>query len=88
MYVGKVLNYFKKPNAAQILIESGKIKVNDDLLIIGETTGIVEMKLNEFNVNDTLAQSAKKGKEVTFKIPELVRKNDKVYLVELINQAD
>jgi len=87
VYIGKVLNYFNKPNVAQILIESGKIKVNDEIIIIGETTGVVEMKLNEFNVNDVLSQSAEKGKEVTFVTPELVRRNDKVYIVEQINQT-
>lgn len=85
VYVGKVLNYFKKPNAAHVLIESGKIELNDELLIIGETTGVVEMKLNELSVNDKPADSAEKGNEVTFISPQQVRKNDKVYLVEHIN---
>jgi putative protease len=85
VYVGKVLNYFKKPSAAHVLIESGEIKLNDELLIIGETTGVVEMKLNELSVNDEPADSARKGNEVTFVSTELIRKNDKVYLVEHTN---
>jgi putative protease len=88
VYVGKVLNFFKEPNAALVLIESGKIKVNDEILIIGETTGVLEMKLKEFNVNDALARSAEKGNEVTFVTPELVRRNDKVYIVEQFNQTN
>ena len=82
------LNYFKEPKVAQVLIESGKIKVNDEILIIGETTGVIEMKLKEFNVNDELAQAAEKGSEVTFIAPELVRRNDKVYIVEQINHTN
>jgi putative protease len=82
VYVGKVLNYFKKPNAAHVLIESGKIKLNDELLIIGETTGVIEMKINELSVNDKPADSAEKGNEVTFISTEPIRKNDKVYLLE------
>jgi len=85
VYVGKVLNYFKKPNAAHVLIESGRIELNDELLIIGETTGVVEMKLNKLSVNDKPADSASKGSEVTFISPQQVRKNDKVYLVDHIN---
>lgn len=50
VYVGKVLNYFKKPKAAHILLESGKLKLNDKILIIGETTGLVEISLNEIFV--------------------------------------
>jgi putative protease len=82
VYVGKVLNYFKKPKVAQVLIESGNIKVNNQLLITGETTGLIEMTLKEIFVDDTITNSVKKGDEVTFVTPELVRRNDKVYLVE------
>ncbi len=44
VYVGKVLNYFKKPTqAVHILLESGKVNLNDNLLIFGEKTGLVEL---------------------------------------------
>jgi putative protease len=82
VYVGKVLNYFKKPKAAHILLESGKIKLNDQILITGETTGLIEMKLKEIIVDEKPSRSAKKGEQVTFVTPELVRRNDKVYLIE------
>ena len=82
VYVGKVINYFKKLKVAQVLLETGKIKLNDQLLIIGETTGLVEMTLDELIINDKSSRSAKKGDEVTFVTPELVRRNDKVYLIE------
>ena len=79
-YLGKVLNYFQKAKVAHILIESGSLKQNDDLLIIGETTGVIEIKVNSFLSNDEKATSAEKGDEVTFVIDELVRSRDKVYL--------
>jgi putative protease len=85
VYVGKVLNYFKKPKAAHILLESGKLKLNDRILIIGETTGLVDLKLGKMIVDEKTSRSAKKGDEVTFVIPELVRRNDKVYLIEQLN---
>jgi putative protease len=85
VYVGKVLNYFKKPKAAHILLESGEIKLNDQLLVIGDTTGVVETTLEEIIFNDKPSHSAKKGDEVTFVTPELVRRNDKVYLIEQLN---
>jgi len=82
VYVGKVLNYFKKPKAAHILLESGKINLKDKLIIIGETTGTVEFTLNELTIHDKFSQTAKKGDEITLVTPELVRRNDKVYLIE------
>jgi len=79
-YLGKVLNYFQKPKVVHILIESGSLNQNDDLLIIGETTGVIENKVNSFLRNDEAATIAEKGDEVTFVIDDLVRPRDKVYL--------
>jgi len=85
VYVGKVLNYFKKAKAAHILLESGKIELKNKILIIGESTGLIEMTLEELFLNEKSKLDAKKGDEVTFVTPELVRRNDKVYLVENVN---
>jgi len=85
-YLGKVLNYFQKAKVAHILIESGSLKQNDDLFIIGETTGVVEIKVNSFLRNDEAAASAEKGDEVTFVIDELVRPRDKVYLFKEVER--
>lgn len=83
-YIGKVLNYFKEIEVAHILIESGQIKLSDEILIMGETTGVLEIKLEKMIVNDKDEQSAKRGDEITIKVPSLVRRNDRVYLIEFI----
>jgi putative protease len=85
IYVGRVLNYFRKSEVAHVLLESGVIKAGDTILIIGETTGVVEIKIDRMNVNDEEKSAAKKSDEITFRVPSLVRRNDKVYLVEKIN---
>ena len=81
-YVGKVLNYYKEIEVAHILIESGKIKIDDEILIMGETTGVLDIKLEKFSVNDIENSIANRGDEITLKVPSLVRRNDKVYLIE------
>jgi putative protease len=85
IYVGKVLNYFKRPKVAQVLLETGQIKLKDQLLITGETTGLIEVALDKLYVNEKSVKAAKKEDEVTFVTPELVRRNDKVYLIEQLN---
>ncbi len=85
VYVGKVLNYFKKPKAAHILLESGKVNLNDRIIIIGETTGLVELTFDDIIINDKSSRSAGKGDEITIITHELVRRNDKVYLIEQLN---
>lgn len=84
VYVGKVLNYFQEPQVAHILLESGEIKIEDELLIMGETSGVIELKIEKMNVNDNVSTYAKRGEEITIKVSSLVRRNDKVYLIEHI----
>jgi len=84
VYVGKVINYFKDAEIAHIILETGEIKVGDDILILGETTGVLEINLTKMNVNDNDKSSATKGDEITIKIPSIVRRNDKVYLIQQI----
>ena len=83
-YIGKVINYFQEPQVAHILLESGEIRINDDILVIGKKTGVIEFTIEKMNVNDKDESSAKRGDEITIKIPSLLRRNDKVYLIEHI----
>ena len=86
VYLGKVLNYYKKPKVAHVLIESGKVKKNDELLIIGETTGVVEFKLENMLRDDKPFDEAAKGDEITFMLNDLVRPRDKVYVLEEVER--
>ena len=83
-YVGKVLNYYKEIEVAHILMESGEIKIGDNILIMGETTGVLDIKLEKMTVNDKENSIANRGDEITLKVLSLVRRNDKVYLIEHI----
>lgn len=84
VYVGKVLNYYKQPEIVHLLIDSGSIKVGDKILIMGETTGVIETEISAMRVNEIENNQANKGDEVTLKLSSLVRRNDKVYLIEYI----
>lgn len=86
VYVGKVMNYYKQPEVAHLLIESGSIKVGDKILIMGETTGVIETEISAMRVNEIENNQANKGDEVTLRLPSLVRRNDKVYLIENLKQ--
>lgn len=83
-YIGKVLNYYKEPQVVHFIMESGDLSAGDKILILGETTGVIETILKEFYVNDHLAEHSVKTDEVTFFLPELVRRNDRIYKIENI----
>ncbi len=80
-YVGKVINYFKQPKAAYIQIESGKLELGDDILIIGKTSGVIEIKLDKMLDEEVELTEAEKGKRVTFICEQQVRPHDMVYKV-------
>ena len=80
-YIGKIINYYKKPKIADILLETGKLKKEDRVLIIGPTTGVVDLKVSNILVHDDEADSASKGERLTLPCEEVVRPGDRVYSI-------
>jgi U32 family peptidase len=80
-YIGKVLNYYKKANTAYILLETGRIELSDNIMIVGPTSGVVEIKIDNIIKDDIFIPTAEKGDKVTFPCPELVRPHDTVYKI-------
>lgn len=78
-YIGKVINYFSKLKVAEILIEAGSLNVNEDVLIIGSTTGVEDLKVEELRVNLVNVQLAKQGELVSLPVTQIVRRSDKIY---------
>jgi U32 family peptidase len=87
-YIGKVLNYYKRSKIAYIKLETGKLKSEDEIMIIGPTSGVVNIKLEKILLEEEEIDNAIKGNKVTFNCNELVRHNDSVYLISAINQRN
>ncbi|WP_423792333.1 U32 family peptidase [Methanocaldococcus indicus] len=81
--IGRVVNFYKKINVAEIELY-GDIKVGDTILIIGKTTGCIEEKIKEMQINHKFVDYAKKGDRVGIKLNHLVREGDRVYLLKKI----
>ncbi len=81
VYLGKITNFFKKISVAEIRIDTGKINVGDNILIIGATTGVHEQKIGDIEIDKKkIVKSAKKGQVIGIKTTKMCRKNDQVYL--------
>jgi len=81
-YVGKIKNYYKKIKVAEVLIENEPIKVGDELIIIGNKTGCVEEKLSSIEIRHKKVKEAKKGQRVAIKTNNLLRENDRVFVLK------
>ncbi len=79
IFIGKIDNYFSDISVAQLHIETGTLQKNDEIVIQGKTTGVVEMMLQEIVVDELTDVVANKGDDCTFKTNIPVRKGDKVY---------
>jgi putative protease len=80
-YIGKVTNYFSKISVAEILVETGELSVGDEILLIGPTTGVVEMTVPEVRVDLKPVQTAEKGVYCSIPIAPDVKlhRSEKVY---------
>lgn len=79
-FIGVVYHYYSQINVAAIKIQSGTIKLGDELVIMGDKTGTVTHKIEKIEINHQPFGWADKGQEIGIKIPG-VRKGDKVYLI-------
>ncbi len=79
MYIGKGTNYFPKIGVAEFLMETKDLKVGDEILITGPTTGIVKMIVPEIRVDLKEVEQTVKGERFSMPVPEKIRRSDKLY---------
>lgn len=79
-FVGKIIHYYPKVKVATIKLVS-LLKVEDEIVVIGKTTGLKKSKIESMEMKNKKIKKAKKGDEVGIKLP-LVRKNDEVYVIK------
>ena len=88
IYCGKITNWFSKLGVAEILVESSTLKTGDNILIIGPSTGVVEMTVPEIRVDLKETDSAEKGTYCSIPVDTSIlescegrlRRSDKVYI--------
>lgn len=80
-YVGKITNYFAKIGVAEVTIETGELSLDDNFIILGPTTGIVEGKVSEIRVDEKPVQQTFKGEICSIPVSETVRRADKLYKI-------
>jgi putative protease len=81
IYIGKCSNYFAQAGAAEFVIESQHVSDNDELLITGPTTGVIECKAVEIRIDDQQRTKATKGDVCSIPMPAKIRRSDKLYKV-------
>jgi putative protease len=81
MYVGKITNYYSNIGVAEIKIETNSLALDDEIKIIGPTTGVYEDVISEIRVDLKTVAEAGKGDVCSVRVKELVRRGDKLYKI-------
>ena len=87
VYLGKVTNYYTRPQVAEMKIETAEhLRVGEDLMVIGQTTGVYRAKVAELRLGDS-AQSVEEvgqGDVFSVKTTEPLHRGDKLYRVDKV----
>ena len=78
-YIALCNNYFTKLGVGEFQMQSGSLTVGDHILVIGPTTGIVEMIVPEIRVEMKPVEQTGKGEVFSMPLPQLIRRSDKMY---------
>ena len=80
-YIGLITNYYSKLGVAEIRMDSHDLKLGEQIMIIGPTTGVYEDTLSEIRVDLGSVEQTVKGEYCSIPVKSLVRRGDKVYKV-------
>lgn len=81
VYVGKGMNYFSNLKVAEFKLETGPLKVGDQIFITGPTTGLVKTIVKEIQLDKLSVEEAPKGSYISIPIDTKIRKSDKLYKI-------
>lgn len=79
VYVGKVTNFFGNASVAEVQIEASPLELGEQILFMGETTGVLEMDVEEIRVALKPVERTVQGELCSIKTPSKVRRGDKLY---------
>uniref|UniRef100_UPI003217103B peptidase U32 family protein n=1 Tax=uncultured Draconibacterium sp. TaxID=1573823 RepID=UPI003217103B len=79
LYIGKCTNYFKKIGVSEFKLETGNLKVGDEIIITGPTTGVVQTKVEEIRFELNPVEEGLKGQRISVPIDMIVRRADKLF---------
>lgn len=87
--LGLVRNFYDRLGVAEVVIHSEGLRVGDRLFVMGETTGVVEVTVEELR-NDAGERCAelRKGAVGAFRVHNKVRKGDKVFRRDTVSPRE
>lgn len=86
VYIGKGIKYFSNLGVAEFLMETQSLKVGDEILITGPTTGAVTQIVDEIRVDLKPVEETVKGEKFSIKVSDKIRPSDKLFKMVKVEQ--
>ena len=80
VYAAKAIRHFPKIGIGEFQMEAGELKIGDEVVVTGPTTGALIFRIEELRVDLTPVESVRKGDRFSTPVPEKVRPSDRLYL--------
>ncbi|MCB0571079.1 MAG: U32 family peptidase [Phaeodactylibacter sp.] len=81
--IGIGVKYFGNIGVGEFVLQSGSLKVGDEILITGPTTGLLRTKVNSLQLEGQAVGSVgRRGVHFSMPVAEKVRPSDKLYKIE------
>ena len=83
VYLGPVHNYFGRINVAEVQLQTNEtLRVGDEIMVIGETTGVYRDTIRELRTDRDPVPEVHQGDRFSFASPQLLHRGDKVYRID------
>ncbi len=80
VYAAKPMRYFPRLGVAEFKLEAGTLNKGDEIVIIGPTTGVIELTVDEIHLDTGVTETVEKGQLFSIPVPEKIRTSDRLYL--------
>lgn len=80
VFVGKVVNFYKKLSVAEVAVEASTLEVGEEIFFLGATTGVAEQPLTELHGPDGKpCEKVVQGELCAIHTPGVIRRGDQLY---------
>ncbi len=87
IYAGKCTNYFTNIGVAEFKLETRNLRVGDEIIITGPTTGVVQTTVQEIRLDDQPVSEGTKGSFISVPVDTRLRRSDKLFVVVDANEV-